>query len=203
MTIRTPKNDSEFKLKEKGSQFISYFSKAATVEEAEVILDRKKKQFYDATHNCYAYRIHNSSEKYSDDGEPNGTAGIRIMNVINKFDITNCIIVVTRYFGGTKLGVGPLGKAYYESALNSVNESNISILKEYIPIRLSFDFSLSSPTYKCLNDFDAKKITSNYEPEPNIECLIISSRLDDFKNQLTEMTKAKSKITKKSEPIFL
>ncbi|MDZ7765436.1 MAG: YigZ family protein [Melioribacteraceae bacterium] len=97
--------------------FIGYAAPCKNDEEAEQILEGKKKQYYDATHNCYAYKILPESIKYLDDGEPSGTAGIRILNAIQHFDLTNLIVISTRYFGGTKLGVGPLGKAYYNSAL--------------------------------------------------------------------------------------
>ena len=104
------------KIKIKGSQFIGYAIKVISVQNAEEELSSIKKEHFDATHHCYAFKLNTGEEKYSDDGEPNGTAGVRILNAINHYNLTNIIIIVVRYFGGTKLGIGPLGKAYGDSA---------------------------------------------------------------------------------------
>lgn len=192
ITIRTLTEPNEFKFKEKGSLFIGTVYPIDSIDEAERILAEKRKKYYDATHNCYAYRVNNEGEKYSDDGEPNGTAGIRILNAINKFELTNVIIIVTRYFGGTKLGVGPLGKAYYESALNSINENSIITLTRYSEIIIEFDYDNISQVHKLLNDFNAKKIVNKYEPSPAIECCIKSGYVDSFRENLIEMTNAKA-----------
>ena len=111
--IKTIKKSAEVKFKEKGSLFLSKSYNITNVENVEDILNNLKKEFFDATHRCFAYRLNSVSTannfRYSDDGEPSGTAGIRILNAIDHFELQNCLIAVIRYFGGTKLGVGPLG----------------------------------------------------------------------------------------------
>ncbi|MBI5727800.1 MAG: YigZ family protein, partial [Ignavibacteriales bacterium] len=104
---------AEFRLKEKGSLFTGIAFPVRNVQECDEILAQHRKDFYDATHVCYAYRIINGPVKYSDDGEPAGTAGVRLLNAIEHFNYYNILVLSIRYFGGTKLGVGPLGKAYY------------------------------------------------------------------------------------------
>lgn len=123
---------SESKYKEKGSLFIGRAYPVADSSQTELLLTAVKKEFYDATHNCYAWKLKDGSFKYSDDGEPNGTAGIRILSALNHFELTDALVISTRYYGGTKLGVGPLGKAYYESASTALEGAAVS---EYIRYR--------------------------------------------------------------------
>lgn len=203
ITIKTLKEPNEFKFKEKGSLFIGSIYPIASINEAEEILAEKRKKHYDATHNCYAYRVNEEGEKYSDDGEPNGTAGIRIMNAINKFELTNVIIIVTRYFGGTKLGVGPLGKAYYESALNSIDKSSIITLTQFSEIIIEFKYDNISQVHKLLNDYNAKQITNKYEPSPAIECCIITGYVNGFREKLAEMTNAKAILNETGKFLFI
>ncbi len=124
--IKTPESESEFKLKEKGSSFISISGPIENEKEANTFLNSIRKKYYNASHHCFSYKLADGQFRYSDDGEPNGTAGIRIYNSQNYFGLTNLITVVVRYFGGTKLGVGPLGKAYYKSSSQNLASSTIT-----------------------------------------------------------------------------
>ena len=110
--ILTLDNFAEVTYKEKSSVFRGQVYHCETDNEAANILAQTKKKYYDATHHCFAFKLITEKFKYSDDGEPNGTAGIRILNAIEHFDLINVMVVITRYYGGTKLGFGPLGKAY-------------------------------------------------------------------------------------------
>lgn len=105
-------------IKIKGSKFIGTAAPAATKEEAATFLEEMRSEFYDATHNCFAYRIGWDGEEFraADDGEPAGSAGKPMLDTIDKFDYRDIIVVVTRYFGGTKLGVGGLVRAYSGAA---------------------------------------------------------------------------------------
>ncbi len=99
-------------IKIKGSKFIGTAAHTPTKESAMEFLTLMRSQFFDATHNCYAYRIgwNGMEYRFSDDGEPNGTGGKPILFTLSKFEVSDLIVVVTRYFGGTKLGVGPLAR---------------------------------------------------------------------------------------------
>ena len=114
---------------EKKSKFIALIKPVNTIEEAEEILATIKKKFHDAKHNCYAYVVGNY-EKCSDDGEPSGTAGAPLLNLLKNRNLNNVIIIVTRYFGGILLGTGGLVRAYTESAQKALNNAKI-IKKEY------------------------------------------------------------------------
>ncbi len=112
----------------KKSKFISNIFYVSSEEDALNKIKEIKKKFYDARHNCYAYRINlgdNVLERYSDDGEPGGTAGQPILNVIKGAELENVLVVVTRYFGGILLGTGGLVKAYTDSAKKAISEIQI------------------------------------------------------------------------------
>lgn len=112
-----------FESKVKGSRFIATASPANSKWEAMAFIDTIKAEFFDATHNTWAYRIGYDGLEYrsSDDGEPSGSAGKPILFAIQKHDLTDIVVVVTRYFGGTKLGIGPLARAYADAASGVLN----------------------------------------------------------------------------------
>jgi uncharacterized YigZ family protein len=116
---KQPANDGLLELVEKRSRFITYCEKVTTPEEFKQFLHRLKKQYPDARHFCYGFRIGQLSQAqrgFSDDGEPSGTAGMPILNVIDHSEFSDVAIIVVRYFGGTKLGTGGLARAYSEAA---------------------------------------------------------------------------------------
>ena len=110
---------------EKKSEFIGHACPVKTEEEAMAFINKIRKKYGDATHNCYAYMLANGSARYSDDGEPQGTAGVPILSVIQKGGFTDAVIVVTRYFGGILLGAGGLVRAYSASARDAVAAARI------------------------------------------------------------------------------
>lgn len=113
---------------EKKSKFISSAFVAETVEQAEKIVAAVKARYPDATHNCYAYVTEKGVvQRFSDDGEPSGTAGMPILNVINKLLVTNVLVIVTRYFGGIKLGAGGLVRAYSQAAADVMTKAGKAI----------------------------------------------------------------------------
>lgn len=125
------------------SEFIASLKPVESVEEAKIFFEKIKHEFNDATHNITAYTIGKTGEAghYSDDGEPSGTAGLPVLDVFRKNDITNFACVVTRYFGGVKLGAGGLVRAYSTSASLALKESGICEIIDYESIRLTFDYS--------------------------------------------------------------
>lgn len=121
---QTIKEYKRTEIKIKASRFIGTATPVKSREEAEEKLNDIRSEFYDANHNCYAYKIgYDEKEfRYSDDGEPSGSAGKPIYFTLDKFDLSDILLVVTRYFGGTKLGVGGLVRAYSDSAENVLNQ---------------------------------------------------------------------------------
>lgn len=128
---------------EKKSRFIANVFKVESEEQAVDIINNMKKKFWDARHNCYAYIIGNNNEvqKFSDDGEPSGTAGKPIMDIILSEKIHNCLIVVTRYFGGTLLGTGGLIRAYQEVTKKGIAQSEVIDAIEGVSAYIDTDYN--------------------------------------------------------------
>lgn len=135
--------DSNDEFIEKKSKFIGYAFKVESEEEALEKLDFIKNKHKDATHNCSAYIIGEEKliQRYSDDGEPSGTAGVPILEVIKKEDITNILVVVTRYFGGTLLGAGGLVRAYTKGAKIAIDAAVKVEMVEYNHMSLKYDYT--------------------------------------------------------------
>lgn len=124
----TIKQNIETEIVEKKSKFIATLKKVSSKKEAEEKIQEIKKKYFDARHNCIAYRIVEDGqivERFSDDGEPSGTAGAPMLNILRKNNLANVLVVVTRYFGGILLGTGGLVRAYSDSLLKAIDESII------------------------------------------------------------------------------
>jgi len=190
--IRTVKGFSESTDKEKSSLFIGRCYPIISLEEANTILNKNRKEYYDATHHCYAYLLSSGEKKYSDDGEPNGTAGVRILNAIEHFELTDILVLVIRYFGGTKLGVGPLGKTYYQSAFNAICAGQIVTKSAYLFIKIFIDYQAVNNVYKILLDHEAKIIRSEETEKFFIPAYIKPSEIDNIKTKIINITKGKA-----------
>ena len=142
-TYKTIKSASQGIYKEKGSRFFSFAVPVSDQEEIKPLLDKIKKEYHEARHHCFAYMIGQERNiwRVIDDGEPSGTAGRPILGQINSFDLTNIILVVSRYFGGTLLGVSGLINAYRSAATSAILNAEITerTLQEYYEITYPYD----------------------------------------------------------------
>lgn len=149
--LRTIKKNVEAQIIEKKSKFIANIIYVQTVEEAQECLKKIKREYYDAKHHCFAYSILTNNgiiNRYSDDGEPSGTAGTPILNILNKNGIVNVLVVVTRYFGGILLGTGGLTRAYSDSTLKAIQNAEFVIEERGYEISLEINY----------NDFENLKL---------------------------------------------
>ncbi len=202
--IKTIIKTSEFQLKEKGSLFVGRAFPIQNIEEAETILAETRKKYYDATHNCYAYKfIEDESFKYSDDGEPNGTAGIRILNAIKHFTLSNVLIISTRYYGGTKLGVGQLGKAYYNSAFGAIENTTIVTKVNYSKIIINFGYDFINDVHHFIDTYKVKNINNLFSENPQIECLIKPEFVDKLIENLLTVSSGKINVKILEDNIYL
>lgn len=178
--------------KVKGSKFLGFAFPITDKQQAEELLDKHRKIYYDATHNCFAYSLGNDDEifRFSDDGEPNGTAGRPIYQAIKHFDLKNVLVIVTRYFGGTKLGVGPLARAYYDVAFDCLNNAERKI--EYLTetIRFNIDYSFVSSIKRILEPIsvDTKE---EYLETVTFTSKILKSKIVKLRKDLIELTQGK------------
>ena len=144
----------EAEISEKKSRFIASVFPIQTQEEADEILTKIRKKYWDATHNCYAYQIgeRNEIQRCSDDGEPQGTAGKPILDVLKGQDIKNTLIIVTRYFGGTLLGTGGLVRAYGKGAKAGIEAAGLIEKMKVCLFTLEMTYPLSGKVQYLLND---------------------------------------------------
>ena len=143
MEFRTIKEDGQVQEEIKKSRFICHAKRVYSEEEARDFITAIKKEHYKATHNCSAFILGERSEmkRSSDDGEPSGTAGVPMLGVLENHQLTNVCAVVTRYFGGTKLGAGGLIRAYSSSAALAIKEIGIVHIKEQLGLRIALSYS--------------------------------------------------------------
>ncbi|UCG61456.1 MAG: YigZ family protein [Candidatus Zixiibacteriota bacterium] len=199
-TYHTIATESVSEIKVKGSRFIARTRLASTVEEARSQLEEIRKQEHAATHNCYAYIVgvpkENARFKRSDDGEPGGTAGKPIYDVINGSKVTNLLLVVTRYFGGTKLGSGGLVKAYSESAGLALAKSGVK--ENFITdhLRVEIDFSIYDSLKKVAHRHGAIETQADYSDRVALDYQIRQSRTAQFMAEINELSKGQAKIEK-------
>jgi len=158
----TISKNSQAEIIEKKSKFIANIFKVETEEEAENILKSIKKKYYDARHNCYAYRVLQKNQiikKSSDDGEPSGTAGAPILAILEKLELTNLLVIVTRYFGGILLGTGGLVKAYTEVTKKALEIVDIQYMQKGYLMEVILPYSdLQKFKYFCrINQIEIKK----------------------------------------------
>ncbi len=188
--------------KVKGSRFIARAILAGTVEEARTHLEQVRKQEHAATHNCYAYIVgvprENARYKYSDDGEPSGTAGKPIYDVIGGSNLTNVLLVVTRYFGGTKLGTGGLVKAYSEAAALALKKSGTR--QQFITDRLKvqIDFSTYDHLKKTADRLGAIEVETDFSDKVRLILEIRQSRTEQLAAEISELSKGKARIEKEA-----
>lgn len=186
---KTVSQPSEGVYKEKGSKFIAYLYPIESDEEAMQHVSDLKKRFHDARHHCYAYQLGVDGEKYreNDDGEPSGTAGKPIRGQIRSANITNIIIVVVRYFGGTKLGVPGLIHAYKTAAFEAINSATIVEKLVEMELEFSFDFSLMNDVMRIIKDRGAQIVSQDYTNNSIFRIKIREAHFSIFCEQLTKL----------------
>ena len=172
------------------SKFIGYSFHINNVDEAESFIKEIKKNHYDATHNCYAYLLKDdmSIAKASDDGEPSSTAGIPMLEVLKKENITDTLIIATRYFGGIKLGAGGLVRAYTKTAKIAI-ESNIIVNKKiYQKILLEIDYNFLNKIQKYIEKNDIISNVPEFMEKVRINIYQKDEYLDDLKKDILNIT---------------
>ena len=175
---------------EKKSRFIASVYPVFSKEEAEARLLEVKKEFWDATHNVYAYILPNNISKYSDDGEPQGTAGLPVYNVLSKKEIENVLVVITRYFGGTLLGKGGLIRAYTEATKKGLENADVFRVIEFSHINIKCEYNIKDRVLFFL-DKNNIKYTPNYSEKVVFEINIPSSDVEKFIDDVIKLTENK------------
>lgn len=157
MEYKTIARRCEARFIEKKSEFIGYLCPVQTEEQAVAFIEEIRAMHRKATHNCYAYILReNNAARHSDDGEPVGTAGVPIYEVLRKEGLTDVCCVVTRYFGGVLLGAGGLVRAYTKGAKDAVDAAQIKCMAEAVKLAVTVDYGLYGRLAQVFADFDAR-----------------------------------------------
>jgi uncharacterized YigZ family protein len=187
---------------EKKSRFIGYVAAVEAEEEATAFVEKIKKKHYDARHNCYAYSIGTGTQpllRFSDDGEPQGTAGKPILEVIQGSGVRNICIVVTRYFGGTLLGTGGLVRAYTDAAKAGLEASIIRKKRQLIEAELRMDYTELGKLQYMIANTDAEIIDTIYTDKVLLKVRIYAPVYESFVQQVMEATAAKVAVNQTGE----
>jgi uncharacterized YigZ family protein len=178
------KQSSSSQIKVKGSRFISHVFHANEQEDAEKKYLNIRNKYNDATHNCFAYRIDLQKYRYSDDGEPSGTAGRPIFKIIEGYRLFQILIVVTRYYGGTKLGAGGLIRAYSEATKSGLETAKIITKTRYTTIDIVTDYEHINDLQNIVKKFHGHIGHSEYTENIRVRIQIPVSRFAGFKNDI-------------------
>lgn len=172
------------------SRFITYLARATTEEQAQAFISELKKKHHDANHNCSAYVIgeRNEIQKANDDGEPSGTAGVPMLEVLKKRDLRDTVVVVTRYFGGIKLGGGGLIRAYGSSVSEALNAVGVVERIEHTVVSVNVDYTwlgkLENELRASVHPIDQ----IHYLDQVQIDVLVKTADVPDFLDWMTNMT---------------
>jgi len=194
----TVKEYGEHEIVIQKSRFIAYVTRATTEEEAQAFILTIKKKHWDATHNCSAYMIgeHDQIQKANDDGEPSGTAGVPMLEVLKKKGLKDTVVVVTRYFGGIKLGGGGLIRAYGKATSEGLNATGIVKRKLNCVMHTTVEYTWLGKLENELRSsrYDLKEI--HYLDKVEIETFVEENETDQFEAWMIELTNGQCEVRK-------
>ena len=188
-TYRVPFENGESAFTEKRSRFISHIWRVETEAEARARIEETKKRYYDARHNCWCYLIRQGGVvRYSDDGEPQGTAGQPMLNVFTREEVTNVCCVVTRYFGGILLGAGGLVRAYTQSAKDALDAAGISVVRRWLACEVSMPYALYEPVRAAVAALGGVVQETQYAAAVTLCALLPEETGEAFSAQVRDLT---------------
>lgn len=181
-----PTHSSETEFTEKRSTFIGHVWPVETEEEARARIGEMKKKYHDARHNCWCYLLKDGPVRYSDDGEPQGTAGQPMLGVFQKEGVTNACCVVTRYFGGVLLGAGGLVRAYTRSAKDALDAAGISAVRRWVAMEVPCTYAQFEEVRREVLHFGGVEESVDYGADVLLSVLIPEERAKPFAAHLLD-----------------
>lgn len=200
-SFKTIVNRARAEIKVRGSRFIGTAIPIVSREEATSELEAIRKEFWDATHNCYAWRLSPDGLQYrfADDGEPSGSAGKPILFVLQQRELLDVLVVVTRYYGGTKLGVGGLARAYGDSAIAVLDSVEIATRYQMDTLQVFTTYDDMRAVRQLVEQF-AVSFDEEFRDVITYRMLIRSSRLEEFAARLTETSQGRAGMINLKQP---
>ena len=193
--FRMPAGPGESELVEKRSRFLGHLIPAESEEEAKDFIARMKRQYHDARHNCWCYRLYEGPERFSDDGEPQGSAGMPMLEVFRREEVFNFCCVVTRYFGGVLLGTGGLSRAYSGSAKQALTEAGTLWIGSFMELSFSCPYRLSEKLKSMVSAAGAVLTDVRYDTDVSMTVLAAEEAADALALQITELSGGKIRPT--------
>ena len=197
MEVRTIKEDGQFQEEIKKSRFICHAKRVYSEEEARDFITAIKKEHFKATHNCSAFIVGERSEikRTNDDGEPSGTAGVPMLGVLENHNLTNVCVVVTRYFGGIKLGAGGLIRAYAGSVALAVKEIGIIEIKEQAGIAIQMSYAQYQEYGNFLKEHNLTELETTFTDQIDTLIYVDKEEKENIKSALIEFFNGKVTLT--------
>ena len=201
---KTVQNEAHSEFTEKRSRFIGYCKPVKTEQEAVEFINSKRSEHWNATHNVYAYSLREGNiKRYSDDGEPSGTAGMPVLDVITKNEIYDVCIVVTRYFGGVLLGTGGLVRAYSQGAKVALEAGNVVMMQSCLICQARCSYNQYGKVSSLIMEIGAEVDDTVYEADVLIKFHIKPELLDKLNKQLADATAGEIQAVSDSEKYFM
>jgi uncharacterized YigZ family protein len=185
-TVPAGAGESEYVAKR--SRSLGHLRPVESEDEARAFIADMKKQYYDARHNCWCYLLKDGPERYSDDGEPQGTAGIPMLEVLRREGVSNVVCVVTRYFGGVLLGTGGLFRAYTRSAKDALDAAGISVVRRWVEMELPCSYAALERFKTEIASFDGAVTDVEYGAAVILRALIPEERQAAFAARIFDLS---------------
>jgi len=179
-------------MEERKSIFLGHAKPVSTEEEAKAFVAQKKAEYADATHNVYAYLLNGGAiARFSDDGEPQGTAGMPVLNVLKMSGACDLVVVVTRYFGGILLGAGGLVRAYSASARQALDEAGVAVYEQFALVRIHVSYSDYQKLTVALPKLSITEESADFGEDVSVLTALEADRVEELLSLITEMTYGK------------
>ena len=183
-----PTGPGEAEFTEKRSRFLGHVRRVESEEEAKAFIAEMKKKYYDARHNCWCYIIRDGAERYSDDGEPQGTAGIPMLEVFRREGLCNVVCVVTRYFGGVLLGAGGLLRAYTKSAKDALDAAGTAVVRPWVEAEVPCSYAMAERLKNEVAALGGQVAGMDYAAGVTIRALVPQEGFEAFKARIFDVS---------------
>ena len=194
-SYRIPTKSGASEYVDKRSRFLGLVQPAGSEDEARAVIAACKKQYHDARHNCWCYLLRDGTERYSDDGEPQGTAGIPMLEVFRRAGVTNVVCVVTRYFGGVLLGTGGLVRAYQGAVQAGLASSTIIDKKEGIQLTVGTDYTGLGKLQYLIAQQNLTLIDTVYTEKVELQLMVPAEQQQEVEKEIVEATNGSARIS--------
>ena len=196
-----PAGAGESEVVEKRSRFLGHVRPVESEDEARAFITAVKKEHYDARHNCWCFLLRDGTERYSDDGEPQGTAGLPMLEVFRREAVTNAVCVVTRYFGGVLLGTGGLFRAYTKAAKDALDAAGVSVVRRWVEAEFSCSYAAAERFKLETAAFDGIVTDIAYAADVTVRTLVPEEKAAAFADRIFDLSAGTVTVTAVGESL--